>query len=159
MIRVARADDFPAIAAITNHYITNTAIHFGYDPVTADELRAQVEHYPWLVDDDGGVLRGFAKAGPWRARAAYRWTCETGIYLAPDAHGRGRGTALYAQLIDAVKQAGFHSIVAGVTLPNDASLALHQRLGFVDAGVVRQAGFKHERWHDVAFFQLIVAGS
>lgn len=155
MIRPARDDDFPAIAAITNHYIANTAIHFGYDPVTADELRAQVRHYPWLVDDDGAI-RGYAKAGPWRDRAAYARTCETGIYLAPDATGGGRGTALYKALIASL--GGFHSIVAGIALPNDASVALHKRLGFVDAGVIRQAGYKFDRWHDVAFFQLLIAG-
>jgi phosphinothricin acetyltransferase len=155
-VRPAAEPDFAAIAAITNHYIATTAIHFGYEPVTAGELaaawRAHPKH-PYLVLDDAGRLIGYAKAGVWRERAAYAWTCETGLYLAPDACGRGHGRALYAALLDAARAAGFRSAVAGVTLPNAASVALHQRLGFVDAGTVREAGFKHERWHDVAFFQ------
>jgi phosphinothricin acetyltransferase len=160
-IRPARDSDFPALAAITNHYIVNTAIHFGYEPVTADELAGQwrTGEHPWLVLEDDQVV-GYAKASTWRARAAYRWTCETGIYLAPDRHARGDGTRLYAALIDELRARGFHSIVAGVTLPNEPSLRLHQRLGFVDAGTVREAGFKHDAWHDVAFFQLrLAAGS
>jgi len=156
MIRPARDDDFPAIAAITNHYIATTAIHFGYEPVTAADLRAQVRHYPWLVDDDDGI-QGYAKAGPWRDRAAYARTCETGIYLAPGATGRGRGTALYRALIGSLGD--FHSIVAGVALPNDASIAMHRKLGFQDAGVIRDAGFKFDRWHDVAFFQLMLTAA
>ena len=155
-IRPAREDDFVAIAAITNPYIVATAIHFGYDPVTAEELAGawRTGGYPWLVldDDDGGVI-GYAKAGVWRERAAYRWTAETGIYLAPAAHGKGLGTALYSALLDELARRGFRSVVTGITLPNEASVRLHRRLGFVDAGVVREAGFKLGAWHDVSFRQ------
>jgi len=153
-IRLAREDDFVAIAAITNPYIASTAIHFGYEPVTADELAApwRAGAYPWLVLDEDGVI-GYAKAGVWRERAAYRWTAETGIYLAPTAHGRGLGTALYGALLDELAQRGFRSVVTGITLPNAASVRLHQRLGFVDVGVVREAGFKLGAWHDVSFWQ------
>lgn len=153
-IRPAREDDFAAIAAITNPYIATTAIHFGYDPVTADELAAQWRSgaYPWLVLDDNGV-QGYAKAGVWRARDAYRWTAETGIYLAAGTHGRGQGTALYAALLAELATRGFHSVVTGITLPNDASVKLHKKLGFVDVGVVREAGYKLGAWHDVSFWQ------
>ena len=153
-IRLAREDDFVAIAAITNPYIASTAIHFGYEPVTADELAApwRAGAYPWLVLDEDGVI-GYAKAGVWRERAAYRWTAETGIYLAPTAHGRGLGTALYGALLDELAARGFRSVVTGITLPNEASVRLHRRLGFVDVGVVREAGFKLGAWHDVSFWQ------
>ncbi len=157
-IRPARADDFAAIAAITNHYIATTVIHFGYDPVSADELAAiwqrDRERYPWLVstDEAGGVI-GYAKAGTWRERAAYRWTTEVGLYLAADVRGRGLGTALYRELLDDVARRGFRSAIGGITLPNDASVALHHRLGFSSVGIVREAGYKAERWHDVEFFQ------
>ena len=154
-IRPAREEDFAALAAITSHYIATTAIHFGYEPVTADDLAAswrKDDRYPWLVLEDAQVL-GYAKAGVWRERAAYRWTCEVGLYLAHDARGRGLGTALYRELLAELPRRGFHSAVAGVTLPNPASRALHERLGFVSVGVVRHAGFKHEQWHDVEFFQ------
>jgi len=154
-IRPARTDDFAAIAAMTSHYIQHTAIHFGYEPVTAGELRAAWQDkpkYPWLVDDDGGV-RAYAKAGAWRDRAAYQWTVETGIYVDPGAVGRRIGSALYAALLDVLARRDFRSAVAGITLPNQASVRLHERLGFVPVGVFREAGFKHGAWHDVGWYQ------
>jgi phosphinothricin acetyltransferase len=158
-IRPATERDFPAIAAITNHYIATTTIHFGYEPVTADELAAgwRGSRFPWLVTtDDTDTAIGYAKATVWRERAAYNRTTELGLYIAHDLRGRGLGTALYRELIAEVTRRGFHSAIAGITLPNDASLALHRRLGFVDVGVVRDAGWKLDRWNDVAFFQLML---
>jgi phosphinothricin acetyltransferase len=156
MIRAAHADDFPAIAAITNHYIETTAIHFAYEPVTADALRHSWHahpHHPFLVDDPGDGVIAYAKSGPWRERAAYNWTAEVGIYVSPTAHGRRIGTALYTALLDELAAANFRSAVAGITLPNAASIALHTRLGFEPVGTFKDAGFKHSAWHDVAFFQ------
>ncbi|HEX4453242.1 MAG TPA: GNAT family N-acetyltransferase [Kofleriaceae bacterium] len=155
IIREPRDDDFAALAAITNHYIATTAIHFAYEPMTEAELREQARgRFPWLVaDDDVGGVIGYAKAGTWRARAAYQWTCELGLYVAPDARGRGIGTQLYSALLDACAARGFRSAIAGITLPNPASVALHERLGFASVGVVAEAGFKLGTWHDVAFFQ------
>jgi phosphinothricin acetyltransferase len=156
-IRPAAAADFEAIAAITNHYITTSTIHFGYEPVTAPELQQLWQgsggRFPWLVTEEDGQVLGYAKAGTWRERKAYSWTVETGLYVADQARGRGLGKALYVELLDELARRGFHSVVAGVTLPNPASVALHEALGFVSVGVVREAGWKFERWNDVAFFQ------
>lgn len=155
-IRAVRETDFDAIAAITNHYIATTAIHFAYEPITAAELvqtwRAHPKH-PYLVVEDAGAVAGYAKAGVWRERSAYQWTCEVGLYIADDARGRGLGTALYQALLDECARGGFRSAIAGITLPNDASVALHARFGFRSLGVVREAGYKLGRWHDVEFFQ------
>jgi phosphinothricin acetyltransferase len=155
IIRPARRDDFASIAAITNHYIAVSSIHFGYVPVSPDELAEKwTPDHPWLVvEEPPGTVIGYAKAGVWRERAAYRWTCETGLYLAEDARGRGVGGALYAALLAECEHRGFRSAISGITLPNPASVALHHRLGFESVGVVRDAGFKHEAWHDVEFFQ------
>nr|HEX4318642.1 GNAT family N-acetyltransferase [Kofleriaceae bacterium] len=156
-IRFARADDFDAIAAITNHYIATTSVHFGYDPVPAGELRDAWQGKPayvWLVDAaDDGAVRAYAKSGPWRDRAAYRWTVETGIYVADGARGRGLGGPLYGELLRELAARDFRSAVAGVTLPNEPSLRLHARLGFELVGTFRDAGFKLGAWHDVAWFQ------
>ena len=156
-IRAAGDHDFDAIAAITNHYIAGTAIHFGYQPVSADELRATwragAGRYPWLVVEADGVVVAYAKAGEWRARDAYRWTTEVGIYVEAGRRGGGIGAALYRELLAAVAAAGFHSVIGGITLPNPASIALHERCGFVHVGTVREAGFKRDAWHDVAFYQ------
>ena len=158
MIRLAAAPDFAAIAAITNHYIRTTAIHFGSEDVTAEELRSswseQLETYPWLVhlDADGTVL-AYAKSGTWRSRAAYRWTTETGIYVRVDRCGRGLGLPLYRRLLTVLQAQGFHGAIGGIALPNAASVRLHERLGFVPTGVVPRAGRKFDRWHDVGFWQ------
>jgi L-amino acid N-acyltransferase YncA len=156
-IRPARADDFASVAAITNHYITTTAIHFAYEPVSEAELVAMWERYgdrhPWLVvDDDNGVL-GYAKSGVWRERAAYKWTCEVGLYIADFARGRGLGRALYDALLTECQRRGFRSAVAGITLPNDASIALHEQCGFQRVGTFADAGWKNGAWHAVEFWQ------
>lgn len=159
-IRPARADDFDAVAALTNHYITHTVIHFSTEPVTAAELRSAWEtnaaSYPFLVAHDSGRFAGFAKAALWRERRAYSWTTETGIYVTPELHARGVGTALYRALLQDLRDRGFHSVVAGVTLPNDPSVRLHEKLGFVSVGRVRRAGWKFGAWHDVGFWQLML---
>lgn len=159
IVRPAIASDFDAIAALTNIYITTTAIHFSYDPVTAEELRTAWEkhaRYPFVVAELDGRFAGYAKAGPWRERAAYQWTPESGIYVEPFAQRRGVGAALYARLIDALKAQGFHSVIGGVTLPNEASVRLHERLGFVKISHVKDAGWKFNQWHDVGFWQLML---
>lgn len=157
-LRLAGADDFAAIAAITNHYIRTTAIHFGLELVTAGELRASAHEsrdvYPWLVAEVDGTVAGYAKAGVFRTRAAYRWITETGIYLEPSHCGRGLGAELYRALLAVLGRQGFHAAVGGIALPNDASVRLHERLGFVHAGTIPRAGRKFERWHDVAFWYL-----
>jgi phosphinothricin acetyltransferase len=162
VIRPVRASDFGAIAAITNHYINNTAIHFGYEPVTDAEIlddwsRKRGRHV-WLVAEDEppgavGPVVGYAKSGVWRDRPAYAWTAEVGLYVAPEHRGRGIGTALYDELLVELKARGWNSLIAGITLPNDASIALHEKFGFTNVGTVRQAGYKLGAWHDVAFWQ------
>jgi L-amino acid N-acyltransferase YncA len=157
-LRLAVAADFDAIAAITNHYIRTTAIHFGDEDVAADELRsawrAHADVYPWLVTEQRGAVLGYAKSGAWRARAAYHWSTETGIYLRPDQCGRGLGRPLYARLLAVLRAQGFHAAIGGIALPNAASVALHERLGFVAVGCVPRAGRKFDRWHDVGFWHL-----
>lgn len=157
-VRAPRADDFSAIAEITNHYIATTAIHFAYEPVLASDLLAgwrEHPRFPWRVaEDDAGRVVAYAKAGVYRERAAYAWTTETAVYVAPGAHGRGIGRAVYAPLLAAVAERGFRSAIAGIVLPNPASIALHVRLGFASVGIVRDAGFKLGAWHDIEFFQL-----
>jgi phosphinothricin acetyltransferase len=157
MIREAVEADLAAIAAITNHYITTTAIHFAYEPVTVDDLatlwRGRDRHV-WLVDDRDGRIVGYAKSGTWRERSAYAWTCELGVYIAYDVRGGGVGTGLYRALLDELPKRGFHSAVAGITLPNPASIKLHQRFGFTHVGTFVDAGFKLDAWHAVDWWQL-----
>ena len=153
-IRPPRDDDFAAIAAITNHYVATTAIHFGYAPVTAEELRThRDERFPWFVAERDGAIAGYAKAASWRDRAAYQWTCEVAVYVADGIRAQGIGTRLYETLLDELARRGFRSAVAGITLPNDASVALHRKLGFAHVGTFADAGYKHGAWHPVDWWQ------
>jgi phosphinothricin acetyltransferase len=160
-IRCVEDRDWDAIARLTNVYIDGTAVHFGYEPVSGGELRdawwPKRDRYPFLVAAarDGRFL-GYAKAGAWRERAAYQWTAEVGIYIEADAHGQGVGRALYAALFDACRERGFHSLIGGVTLPNDASCRLHESMGFQRVATFAHAGWKLGAWHDVAFYQLML---
>lgn len=156
MIRPAADDDFVAIAAITNHYIATSAIHFAYEPVTSEQLHAMWrshERFPWFVASDRQGVVGYAKSGVWRERAAYTWTAEVGLYVSPYACRRGLGTGLYDALLDDLARRGFRSAVAGITLPNDASIALHRKAGFEPVGTFVDAGWKHGAWHAVEFWQ------
>lgn len=161
-IRPAAERDCGPIASLSNHYIRNSVIHFGTEDVTAEEIRGQWEKgrgvYPWLVAYAGGSFAGFAKAGVWRERAAYRWTVEAGIYIALEHQGRGLGRRLYAALIDELRARGFHSVIGGITLPNGPSERLHDSLGFAKVSHVRHAGWKFGAWHDVGFWQLMLRG-
>jgi phosphinothricin acetyltransferase len=157
LIRAATIQDFDGIAEILNHYIRHTAIHFAYEPVAAAELREQWAHhratYPFLVAEADGRVHGFAKAGAWRERTAYAWTPECGVYVTADRQRKGVGRALYARLFEIMRVQGFHSVIAGIALPNDASVRLHEAFGFIAVGRVARAGWKHGRWHDVGFWQ------
>ena len=156
-IRAARDDDFDAIASITNYYIVTSTIHFAYEPVTRAAFHelwiASRDRYPWLVAADPSAVIGYAKAGRWRDRAAYDWTAEVAVYVRQGMHRRGLGRALYSELLGDLAHRGFRSAVAGIVLPNEASIELHQALGFEPVGTFRDAGWKHGRWCDVGFWQ------
>lgn len=142
--------------AILDREIHTGVAHFGDAAPSEDEVRgdvAQQATHPYLVFDDDGVL-GFAALRPWKDRAAYRWSAEVGIYLAPGAQGRGLGGQLLDALIDAGSRAGLRTLVAGMTLPNPASQGLFESRGFRPAGRFPLIGFKEERWHDVGYWTL-----
>ena len=155
----AEADVAPA-NALTNHFIRETPIHFGTLPATDEDFAAVWAkgraRYPWLAAERGGRFAGYCKAGLWRERDAYARTVETGIYVTRDAQGRGVGRALYEALFARLRDAGFHAAVAGITLPNDPSVRLHESVGFTPVGVFREVGRKFDAWHDVGFWQAML---
>ncbi len=157
MLRDATARDLPAIAAITAYYVEHTAIHFAYTPPTEGMLAADLAAaglHPWLVAVDAtDRVRGYARSGPFRSRAAYARSAELGVYLAPDARGHGLGRALVEAVLHHLTAADFHVAIAGIALPNPASVALFERCGFTAVGVFREVGWKFDRWHDVGFWQ------
>ncbi len=157
LLRAAEPRDFHPIADLNNLFIATSAIHFSYDPVTPDELeaawRATRERYPWIVAEIDGRFAGYAKAGTWRDRAAYAWTPESGIYVEDWARRRGVGRALYLRLFDVLRDQGYHSLIGGITLPNEPSVRLHESVGFTQVSLIPRAGWKFNAWHDVGFWQ------
>ena len=158
-VRLARATDAPALLEIYAPAVHDSATSFEYALPDAEEMARRVERvlerHPWLVacDDDGAVI-GYAYAARYRERAAYDWIVESSVYVHPRAQRRGVGVRLYEVLLAALELQGLRRVIAGATLPNAASVAFHERFGFVPCGVVHRAGWKHDAWHDVGFFEL-----
>ncbi|WP_243653964.1 GNAT family N-acetyltransferase [Pseudonocardia endophytica] len=161
MIRHATAEDGAACAAIYRPYVTDTVITFEDVPPTAPEMAERISAanraHAWLVAEDGGDVVGYAYGGTWKSRAAYRFACEVSIYLATGRRRTGAGRALYDELFAVLAGRGFVIAVAGMTLPNDASVGLHRAVGFEDVGTHRAVGWKHDAWHDVAWAQRRIA--
>lgn len=156
-IRDATPDDGAACAAIYAPYVTGTAITFEYEPPTPAEMAERIATaqrvHAWVVAEDDGRIVGYAYAGQYKERAAYRWSCEVSVYLESGRRRGGTGRALYEALFERLVGRGFRTAVAGMTLPNPASEGLHRALGFQLIGVYRAIGWKHDRWHDVAWTQ------
>jgi L-amino acid N-acyltransferase YncA len=156
-IRDASEQDAEACAAIYAPYVTDTAITFEIDPPSPAEMSERIaaagRTHAWLVLEDDGRVVGYAYGGPFKARAAYRWSCEVSVYLERGRRRTGAGRALYEALFERLAARGFRTAVAGMTLPNEASVGLHRALGFEPIGTYRKIGWKHDRWHDVAWAQ------
>jgi phosphinothricin acetyltransferase len=155
-VRPAIEDDLPEVCEIVNHYIESSFVNFRTEPQTVDEWRADWRRlhaqFPWLVAADDRVV-GVAYAAPWNGRAAYQWTAEATVYVDEARQRRGVGDALYTELLARLRRQGFHSAVALIALPNEPSVRLHERHGFVLAGRLVEAGYKLGAWHDVGFWQ------
>ena len=160
LIRPGAESDLPALTDIYNHYIANTAITFDLEPYTVERRKALwFDHYHatgphrLLVAEADGAIVGYATSSSFRPKAAYLTSVEASVYTHPEFRGKGLGTALYAALFDALKTEDVHRAYAGVTLPNDASIALHTKFGFQSVGVFREVGRKFGVYHDVAWLE------
>jgi len=160
MIRKAHPEDAEQICSICNYHVTNTIITFEEEAVTENEMKQRIAtvtlKYPWFVYEDGNSIAGYAYASQWRTRSAYRHTAETTVYLLEKFKGRGIGTSLYTQLIETMKGLGYHSLIGGIALPNDASIALHEKLNFKKVAHFEEVGFKLNRWVDVGYWELLL---
>lgn len=160
-IRPAGPADAAAIARIYNHYVEHSCITFETEPVGARAMAARIAEtagltLPWLVALQDGELLGYAHASRWKGRCAYRYSVESSVYVDPAHAGRGIGRQLYTALLEAIGAAGMHTVIAGIALPNDASVRLHERLGFAPVGRFAQVGHKLGRWVDVGYWQLLL---
>ena len=158
-IRNVTAEDFARIAEIYNYYVAHTVVTFDEEPVTVQFMQHKAEtilhNYPYLVlEDDHGMLIGYAYGSQFRAKPAYRFTVETTIYFDHSATGKGYGTALYTALLADLRDRGYKTALGVLGLPNEASARLHEKLGFVKTGQINNAGWKFEQWVDTGYWHL-----
>ena len=157
-IRVATSADAGQIQAIYAPMVRETAISFEYEPPSVDEMAKRIagtlSTHPYLVCEEEGRVLGYIYAGVHRARAAYRWSVDTTVYIDGRSRRSGVGSALYEALLLILRRQGFHSAFAGIALPNAGSVGLHEALGFRPVGVYQDVGFKHGQWRDVGWWRL-----
>jgi phosphinothricin acetyltransferase len=159
-IREVSVSDAPDIAGIYNWYIENTSVTFEMEPVTAAVMAERIEQAgpqdPWIVFEKANHVLGYAYAAPWKSRAAYAQAKETSVYVHHKFGGQGIGLALMKNLIDKIRSEPIHVLIAGITLPNSASVALHEKLGFTPVGQFVQVGYKFDQYIDVGYWQLLM---
>ena len=157
-IRLAVARDAAAVAGVYRPFVDSTVISFETEPPDEREMRGRIletlESYPWLVYESDGAVVGYAYATKHRVRAAYRWSVDTAVYIDAAHHRRGIGRGLYASLFAILAQQRYVNACAGITLPNPASVGLHEAAGFQPVGIYRQVGHKLGAWHDVGWWEL-----
>jgi phosphinothricin acetyltransferase len=159
VIRNAVAKDAASIARIYNHYVLNSTITFEEDAVTAKEMAGRILEIqsvplPWLVAEVDGQVVAYAYASKWKGRCAYRYSVESTVYVDPGSVGNKLGSKLYEQLFTRLRALGMHVAIGGIALPNDASVALHEKFGMVKVAQFGEVGFKFGKWIDVGYWQV-----
>jgi phosphinothricin acetyltransferase len=157
IVRLATPEDGAAMAAIYAPFVAGSAVSFETVPPAPEEMARRIADtlpsHPWLVAADDGQVIGYAYAHPFAERAAYQWSVETSVYVAQASRRSGVGRRLYRALFEILAHQGYARAFAGVTLPNDASIGLHEAMGFTRVAVYSRVGWKHGAWHDVGWWQ------
>lgn len=162
MIRTATEQDAEAISRIYNHYIANTVITFEEELLSSDDIANRIKAtlaagLPWLIAEENNVVLGYAYANPWKNRSAYQFSVETSVYLDPNASRKGWGSQLYQALFAQLKHTKIRTVIGGITLPNPASVALHEKLGMHKSAHFSDVGYKFNQWIDVGYWQKSLA--
>lgn len=158
-IRTAELSNAGAITDIYNHYILNTVVTFEEQAIKPADIRKRMKEVegdalPWLVAESEGSVIGYAYASKWKGRCAYRFSVESTVYLAEAAIGRGIGAEIYGALLAELRKRKLHVAIGGITLPNEASVRLHEKLGFEKTAHFKEVGYKFEKWLDVGYWQV-----
>lgn len=163
MIRFVTPADAVAICRIYNAYVTDSVITFEEEVVTSQDMQQRIlsssNTLPWLVSEINGVIAGYAYASEWKSRCAFRFSVETSVYLSSDHQGRGIGYDLYSSLISKLRETSCHSLISGIALPNEASIALHEKCHFKKIGHFKEVGRKFDQWIDVGYWQRILTSN
>jgi L-amino acid N-acyltransferase YncA len=159
MIREATIDDAQEICGIYNYYVLNTIISFEEIPVSEVEMEQRIvsisKNYPWLVFVEEKEVIAYAYACQWKVRSAYKQTAESAVYVKQGFEGKGIGSKLYSALLKNLNINQFHAVLGGIALPNKASIALHEKLGFAKTGQLKEVGFKFGKWIDVGYWEKV----
>lgn len=158
-ISLVKPEHAEAVALIYNHYVAHSTATFEEQPLTAGQMLSRVEEcnanrLPWLVAEYAGKVIGYAYASRWNGRCAYRFTVEVTVYLEPNITNSGVGTALYRELLSRLRELSLKSVIAGISLPNEASVALHEKFGMRKVAHFNDVGYKFETWIDVGYWQV-----
>jgi L-amino acid N-acyltransferase YncA len=158
MVRHAKASDVDALSAIYNYYILNTVVTFEEQPISALEMLSRITEVtdaglPWLVAEQNQETVGFAYASKWKGRCAYRHSVEVTVYLSHSITAKGIGSALYAELFKCLKEKSIHVVLGGISLPNVASIALHEKFSMSKVAHFEEVGYKFGDWVDVGYWQ------
>ena len=160
MIRKVTLEDAGEISEIYNHYILNSIATFETIAIGVEEMQNRIrlvqQNFPWLVFESDGEILGYAYATEWKARRAYKRTVESTVYLRQDAFNKGIGTKLYKALLKELKKMKVHAVIGGISLPNDASIALHEKFKFEKVAHFKEVGFKFNKWIDVGYWELLI---
>jgi phosphinothricin acetyltransferase len=160
MIRTVKEQDVLQIKEIYNFYILNSIVNFEENPITTEELSKKIKNITstsiWIVYEKNKKILGYAYADIWKPRSGYLHTAETSVYIKQSESNKGIGTILYTELISRLKKLNFHVLIGGISLPNDASIALHEKFGFEKVAHFKEVGFKFNRWIDVGYWQLTI---
>jgi L-amino acid N-acyltransferase YncA len=159
VIREVVVADAAALSSIYNRYVLETTVSFEERAITLAEMVDRIEEVraadlPWFVAEENGVVAGYAYATKWKGRSAYRFSVETSVYLAAGWQGKGLGTSLYQHVLNQLRGLGIHLAIGGIALPNPASIALHEKLGFRKVAHFSEVGFKFGKWVDLGYWQL-----
>lgn len=161
MIRLAKAKDAIHIADIYNHYVKTSIFTFDESPILTKDMETKIielrnNSFPFLVYEYEKSILGFAYSSPWKSRCAYKHSVESTIYIHPHKHHNGIGTQLYKTLFQELQKLDIHSILAGISLPNNASVIFHEKFGFEKVGQFKEVGFKFNKWIDVGYWELLL---
>jgi L-amino acid N-acyltransferase YncA len=161
MIRHANTEDAQAICDIYNYYVLNTIVTFEEDIVLAEDMADRIkkvsEKYVWLVYEQEGEIIGYVYAGEWKSRCSYRFSVESSVYLKNGFSGKGIGSKLYEALLKKLEKTNIHAVIGGISLPNEGSIALHEKFGFEKIAQFKEVGFKFEKWIDVGYWEKIIS--
>jgi phosphinothricin acetyltransferase len=157
-VREVRSNDAKAISEIYNYYVLETAVTFEEMAVTSDNIQSRIydvesSNLPWLVGEEGDRIVGYAYAKRWKERSAYRYSVEVSVYVDHKLHQKGWGTVLYGALFDELRNRDIHLAIGGITLPNQASIALHEKFAMEKVAHFSEIGYKFGEWRDVGYWQ------